>query len=42
MEENKVKDLLQWDLRTGIPSLQSIENSQVILIANGIFHDLLF
>ena len=40
MEENKVKDLLQWVLRTGIPFPQSIENSQVILIANGIFYGL--
>ncbi|THV53481.1 hypothetical protein BGAL_0049g00160 [Botrytis galanthina] len=40
MEENKVKDLLQRVLRTGSPFPQSTETRQVILIANGIFHDL--
>ncbi|TGO19873.1 hypothetical protein BTUL_0002g01200 [Botrytis tulipae] len=40
MEENKVNDLLQRVLRTGSPFPQSTETRQVILIANGIFHDL--
>ncbi|KAF7942312.1 hypothetical protein BELL_0021g00330 [Botrytis elliptica] len=40
MEEHKVKDLLHRVLRTGNPFPQSTEIRQVILIANGIFHDL--